>query len=218
MRHIRLLDPNRCPSLLTLNKQPIREVCTVDPTPMKSIEFDAVNPPRDPASAITEHTLYSVLLGNGHLCYFTSDRHAAQFSASIPQQLVQRLEDVVLGADGEAHGPQPVLDRAGVVAHDVAHHKVGVAQELVAKCLQRHGREGSRKGRGGWAAAPLSVHVQAAFAPTSRVMLAVVLAYTTTVRAVNSLKPSGSATKRSVWRVAMNCVLRSSAVRLMGCR
>lgn len=48
---------------------------------MKAIDFDAVTPPRDPASAVLEHQLYSVLLGNGIRAYFTSSRHADQFNA-----------------------------------------------------------------------------------------------------------------------------------------
>lgn len=57
------------------------------PALMKSVTINAVVPPADPTSPISEHRLYSVLLGNGNRCYFSCDRHASQFSAATREVL-----------------------------------------------------------------------------------------------------------------------------------
>ncbi len=54
---------------------------------MKTIQLPSAQPPVDANSPITEHRLYSVMLGNRTVCYFNSTRHAEQFRASAERFL-----------------------------------------------------------------------------------------------------------------------------------
>lgn len=67
--------------------QRLQMFAPVSPAIMKSVLINAVVPPADPASPISEHRLYSVLLGNGNRCYFSCDRHASQFNSATTEVL-----------------------------------------------------------------------------------------------------------------------------------
>jgi len=60
---------------------------------MKSIQLNGVRPPVDPASAMLQHHLYSVHLGNRITVMFTSERAALAFQAETDRWLSAHLVD-----------------------------------------------------------------------------------------------------------------------------
>lgn len=108
---------------------------------MKAILFQAVTEPRDPSSPVIEHTLYSVLLGNGHRAYFTSARHADQFNADAVRFLNRMLFRAnLLLADAYPAwrmawyylDSQPTGDRSAMLA-------MGEAQEAMDRAIRKRG-------------------------------------------------------------------------------